>query len=489
MPNNVPGNVPINVPGKAPCNAQRKMPGLAQGLHGLNMTDEPCPIQAMHHSIHSVMAVNAAWRDPLGLLLASTGEGVFGVDLDGLCVFINPAGARMIGLAPQQVMGLNMHALTHHSHGDGTHYPMADCPIYNAFRHGQPCRISSEVFWCADGSSFPVEYSSYPVFDQGQVRGAVVTFVDITERKQAEEALHHAKNELEQRVAERTQALETALQQLRELAAWSEAVREDERTRIAREVHDELGSLLVALKMDVGWLDKRLSEQELWAAYEAQSTLNTPARDSRQGKTQGKAQEKMREKCQNMGRLIENAVVNVGRIITDLRPSILDHQGLWDALAWQAQEFVQSAEQELKWCMEVNAQRVLPEPMAMAVFRIFQEMLSNVGRHARARTVDVDIVEREGWLHLSVEDDGCGADARVFESAQAYGIMGMRERARHFGGVIDIDSQAGRGTRMRLSMPMPAAEPESVPVPVSAPEPAPVNVQVPEPVPPNQAAP
>ena len=389
-------------------------------------------------TVNGVLGVTEAWRDPLGLMLASTGEGVFGVDLDGLCVFINPAGARMIGLEPEQVLGQNMHVLTHHSHGDGAHYPMDDCPIYNAFRQGQPCRIDSEVFWRADGSSFPVEYSSYPVFDQGQVRGAVVTFVDITERKQAEHALHQAKNQLEQRVAERTQALQTALQQLRELAAWSEAVREEERTRIAREVHDELGSLLVALKMDVGWLDKRLSEQAQRAAEEAQSM-----------------REKMRGKCQNMSRLIESAVVNVGRIITDLRPSILDHQGLWDALAWQAQEFVQSAEQELKWCMDVNVQRVLPEPMAMAVFRIFQEMLSNVGRHARARTLDVDIVEREGWLHLSVDDDGCGAEARVFESAQAYGIMGMRERARHFGGVIDIDSQPGRGTRMRLSLPMP----------------------------------
>jgi PAS domain S-box-containing protein len=386
-----------------------------------------------------------AWRDPLGLMLASTGEGVFGVDLEGLCVFINPAGARMIGFEPQQVLGRNMHTLTHHSHGDGAHYPMDDCPIYNAFRQGKPCRIDSEVFWRQDGSSFPVEYSSYPVFDQGQVRGAVVTFVDITERKRAEDALHQAKNELEVRVAERTHALETALQQLRELAAWSEAVREEERTRIAREVHDELGSLLVALKMDVNWLDKRLSEQEQQAVEAAQTERN-------------QMREKMRSKCQNMSRQIESAVVNVGRIITDLRPSILDHQGLWGALEWQAQEFVQSAEQKLKWCMEVNERRELPEPMAMAVFRIFQEMLSNVGRHAQARMVDVDIVERAGWLHLSVEDDGCGALSQAFESAQAYGIMGMRERARHFGGVIDIDSAPGRGTRMRLSMPLTAQE-------------------------------
>ncbi len=391
-------------------------------------------------------AVSDAWRDPLGLMLASTGEGVFGVDLEGDCVFINPAGARMIGLEPQQVLGQNMHILTHHSHADGAHYPMDDCPIYNAFRQGQPCRIDSEVFWRQDGSSFPVEYSSYPVFDQGQVRGAVVTFVDITERKRAEDALHQAKNELEQRVAERTHALETALQQLRELAAWSEAVREEERTRIAREVHDELGSLLVALKMDVDWLDKRLSALAPDAPQGAQASPGLP-------------HDKMREKCRSMSRQIERAVVNVGRIITDLRPSILDHQGLWGALEWQAQEFVQSTEQQLQWRMEVNESLELPEPMAMAVFRIFQEMLSNVGRHARARTVDIDIALREGWLHLSVEDDGCGALPQAFESPQAYGIMGMRERARHFGGWIEVDSQPGRGTCMRLSMPLQPVRP------------------------------
>ena len=379
-----------------------------------------------------------AWRDPLGLMLASTGEGVFGVDLDGLCVFINPAGARMIGLEPAEVLGCNMHALTHHSHGDGSHYPQDDCPIYNAFRQGQPCRIDSEVFWRRDGSSFPVEYSSYPVFDQGQVRGAVVTFVDITDRKRAQEALHQAKNDLELRVTERTHDLETALQQLRELAARSDTVREEERTRIAREVHDELGSLLVALKMDVSWLDKRLSEQDQQSPHEAHDR-----------------REQMRSKCRNMGRLIENAVANVGRIITDLRPSILDHQGLWGALEWQAREFAQSGELALGWCFEVDERRALPEPMAMAVFRIFQEMLSNVGRHAQARSIDVEILEREGWLHLVVEDDGRGASPQAFESAQAWGVMGMRERARHFGGVIDIDSQPGRGTRMRLAMPLP----------------------------------
>jgi PAS domain S-box-containing protein len=268
-----------------------------------------------------------AWRDPLALLLASTGEGIYGVDLDGGCVFINPAGAQLIGYAPEELTGLNMHEITHHARPDGTPYPEQECPIFNAFRRGLPCRIDSEVFWRRDGSSFPVEYSSHPIVEDGQVRGAVVTFVDITERKRAADALQLAKDQLEERVGERTLALATALKQVRELAAWSETVREDERTRIAREVHDELGSLLVALKMDVNWMDKRLSEQ----------TQRSPeaAEDMRS---------RMRCKCQNMSRLIENAVDNVGRIITDLRPSILDHQGLCAALEWQAQEFVQSAE-------------------------------------------------------------------------------------------------------------------------------------------------
>ncbi|MBX3608964.1 MAG: PAS domain S-box protein [Hydrogenophaga sp.] len=382
----------------------------------------------------------AAWRDPLGLLLASTGEGVFGVDLDGLCVFINHAGARMIGYEPAELLGCNMHELTHHSHADGAAYPVEDCPIFNAFRQGEPCRIDTEVFWRRDGSAFPVEYSSHPIVDGGEVRGAVVTFIDITERRRAADALRAAKNELELRVRERTHALETALHQVRELAARTDAVREEERTRIAREVHDELGSLLVALKMDVNWMDKRLSEQAQRRPEDAEGM-----------------RERMRCKCQNMSHLIERAVDNVGRIITDLRPSILDHQGLWAALEWQAQEFVASAEMALDWRMDVDDAPEPPEALAIAVFRIFQEMLSNVGRHARARRLAVHIRHHAGLLQLSVQDDGVGAPPQAFESANAYGVMGMRERARHFGGDIRIHSSLGCGTHMELSIALSSA--------------------------------
>jgi PAS domain S-box-containing protein len=374
------------------------------------------------------------WQRQLELLLESTGEGIFGIDLEGHCTFINRAGARMLGWEAQEVLGRNMHELTHHSHADGQPYATRDCPIFNAFRRGLPCRIDSEVFWRRDRRSFPVEYSSYPLLDGKQVRGAVVTFVDITERRQAAEALQRANAELagandalESRVARRTHELSVALGQLRELAAYSEKVREDERTRIAREVHDELGSLLVALKMDVNWMDKRLGEQQQRSEYEAQLMRS-----------------RLQSKCRN----------KVGRIITDLRPSILDHQGLWAALEWQAHEFARSAELKLAWEMGDTEGVELPEPTAIAVFRIFQEMLSNVGRHARASGLAVQIRITGGQLHVVVQDNGCGAAQQAFEAPTAYGVMGMRERARHFGGDIAIHSELGQGARFCLQLPL-----------------------------------
>jgi len=370
-----------------------------------------------HHAL-----TEAPPADLLTLLLDSTGEGIFGIDLAGCCTFINRAGAQILGWRTEMVLGRNMHALVHHSHVDGRHYPECDCPIFNAFRRGLPCRIDDEVLWRADGSAFPAEYSSYPVIERGQVQGAVVTFVDITERKRAEELLRRSHEEMEGRVAERTQ-------ELRDLANHLETMREAERTRIAREIHDELGSLLVALKMDTQWLARRVAGE--------------PALVS---------------KCQGMGRLIDRAVDDVGRIITDLRPSILDHQGLWAALEWQAQEFIESS--ELDATLQAHVAAGVPPPeggLAIAVFRIFQEMLSNVARHAKARSVRMHIAvdnPPDPVLYIDVRDDGVGAAPAALADPQSFGVLGMRERAGHFGGKLTIDSAPGQGTRVRLVMPL-----------------------------------
>lgn len=335
----------------------------------------------------TAVAASGVWAEQLQLLLESTGEGIFGVDMLGHCTFVNRAAADMLGYPTDAVLRRNMHALIHHTHSDGRHYPEAECPIFNAFRQGLPCRIDREVLWRADGSAFSAEYSSHPILDGGVVQGAVVTIVDITERKRSEALLQQSHEQLERRVGERTTELTQALGALRELSAYSESVREEERTRIAREIHDELGSMLVALKMDVGWLDKRLHDRP-----------------------------ELRCKCQGMGRTIDTAVDNLGRIITDLRPSILDHQGLWAALEWQGQEFIETTELACDMRVHVVGQTKPPsgpegDRWAIAVFRIFQEMLSNIARHAQARAVRIRLYvdgPPQPVLHVEVRDDGVG---------------------------------------------------------------------------------
>jgi PAS domain S-box-containing protein len=131
------------------------------------------------------------------LLLESSGDGIYGIDVLGRCTFINRAGADLLGWPPEALLGREMHELAHHSYADGAPYAEADCPIAQAFRAGIPCRVSDEVFWRRDGRAFPVEYSSHPLVEGGEVRGAVVTFADITARKAAEAELRQAKDAAE----------------------------------------------------------------------------------------------------------------------------------------------------------------------------------------------------------------------------------------------------------------------------------------------------
>ena len=126
------------------------------------------------------------------LLLNSAGEGIYGLDLEGKTTFVNPAAARMIGWEVEELIGKPQHDILHHSKPDGSPYPRESCPIYSVFKDGSVSQVDSEVFWRRDGTSFPVEYASTPILDErGELAGAVVTFRDITERKQAEETIRH----------------------------------------------------------------------------------------------------------------------------------------------------------------------------------------------------------------------------------------------------------------------------------------------------------
>lgn len=379
------------------------------------------------------IAAHPLWRNQLELLLASTGEGVYGVDMDGRCVFINRAGAETLGYSPAQLLGRNMHEVMHHTRPDGAHYPAECCPIFNAFREGRPCRIDDDLLWRADGTSFCAEYSSYPIVDQGVITGAVVTFVDVSERKRAQDMLKRAHDELELRVAERTQELTETLAELarshdrlRQLSVHLQTVRDEERTRIAREIHDELGSVLVALKMDVGWLQRKLDDRQ-----------------------------DLRTKTESMSKLIDTAVVEVQRIITDLRPSILDHQGLWAAMEWHAQEFLQATGLRGKLEFDVAPDAPTPDPaLATAAYRIFQEILNNVSRHANATAVQMRVTADNKALVIKARDNGCGITLEQLRHPKSHGVLGISERARHFGGKIEIGPAHDGGTRVRVWLPL-----------------------------------
>ncbi|MDV2503852.1 MAG: PAS domain S-box protein [bacterium] len=128
------------------------------------------------------------------LILNSAGEGIYGLDLEGRTTFCNPAAARMIGWEIRELIGKPQHDILHHSKPDGAHYPKEECPIYAAFKDGSVHHVTDEVFWRKDGTSFPVEYVSTPIRDErGELTGAVVVFRDITERKEAEEAVRKTK--------------------------------------------------------------------------------------------------------------------------------------------------------------------------------------------------------------------------------------------------------------------------------------------------------
>src|SRR5258708_3436123 len=160
-------------------------------VHGVDVTDTVRAREALRESEHYLRAA-----------IDSSAGGFYGVDCEGVTTVCNTSFARMLGFArTEDAVGRKLHDVIHHSHPDGTHYPKEDCPINQAARTGRPAHVEDELFFRLDGSSFPVEYWSYPIVRDGKVRGAVTTFVDITERKRAAEELRLSAIERERLLA------------------------------------------------------------------------------------------------------------------------------------------------------------------------------------------------------------------------------------------------------------------------------------------------
>jgi len=237
---------------------------------------------------------------------------------------------------------------------------------------------------------------------------------DITERKGAEERIR------------------ATSEQLRALSGRLQSAREEEGTRIAREIHDELGSMLTGLK---------------WDLEEITRILSTPIDQSQL--------EALREKLRALIKLTDMSVSALRRIASELRPSVLDDLGLAAAIEWQAQQF-QARTGIICDCSLESIE--LSAEQSTAVFRIFQEALTNVLRHAQATRVDIKIKKEKSDFVLSVSDNGKGITDGEKSEQHSLGILGMRERAHLIGGDVSITSAEGQGTVVTLRVPIPGRE-------------------------------
>ena len=243
----------------------------------------------------------------------------------------------------------------------------------------------------------------------GEIVGVIVTVLDVTELKRSQDGLRRSNL------------------RLRELSEHLESVREAERTRIAREIHDELAGTLTGIKMDL-----------------------SSARD-----LDDDIPNELREKLSRSVRLVDNAVQTTRRIINDLRPSLLDNLGVWAAIDWLTTEL--SKRVDLPCEIEIEeaaAETELPPAMSTALFRIVQESLSNVGRHAEATSVRVRAYRNATYVVVEIVDNGRGLNETDLSKVGHWGVMGMHERAMSHGGEVHISSVPGAGTTVRIVMPL-----------------------------------
>jgi len=218
--------------------------------------------------------------------------------------------------------------------------------------------------------------------------------------------------------------LQRTTEMLRRLTARSEEIRESERARIAREIHDELGQALTVLKMDLTWL------QNQW-------TSTSPAVEKR---------------ARSMDESLDSLLSIVRRITSEIRPPLLD-LGLIPAIEWQFEQFQQRS--GIRTCVRIQPTEIeLNKRAATAVFRVIQEALTNVARHAGANKVDFSMDLCDGELQLSIGDNGRGITRKEVESLSSFGLTGMRERIHHIGGLLEIGQMTTGGTRVSVRLPI-----------------------------------
>lgn len=258
-----------------------------------------------------------------------------------------------------------------------------------------------------DGTDLLFEVNALEILFNGK-RVYMGSFNDITEQEKA-------KDDLEQ----------TNIQ-LRELASHLQNIREEERASMAREIHDELGQQLTAIKMDISWLNKKLSPTD----------------------------ETHKQKIKDLFGLIDNTIQTVRRISSELRPAVLDDLGLAEAIRWQIAEFKKRSGIPVNFSSNVDEQK-FPADITTGIFRIFQESLTNIARHAEATLVICELKKLSGYLILKITDNGIGFDIHQKSKRKTLGLLGIKERIAMLNGKYQIVSEIKTGTSVSVKIPLP----------------------------------
>ncbi len=264
------------------------------------------------------------------------------------------------------------------------------------------------VFRRKDGRDIVCTVSASTIEQKTKDNRIVLVYEDITERKQAEKELKNSR------------------EQLRFLSAYLHSAIEQERKFIAREMHDELGQLFTVLNIDLAWLLRKIR------------TNHKP----------------LRMKIQSMKEMVESGIKTIQKVSTELRPGLLDHLGLTAAIEWHTKEILK--DKGIKYTLELNTpdELFIDRDISTSIFRIYQEALTNIIRHSCATLVNISMKKETGNIVLEVSDNGKGITKEQIENAKSYGLTGIRERVYLLGGTLKIAGKPGRGTTLKVKIPL-----------------------------------
>jgi PAS domain S-box-containing protein len=338
-------------------------------------------------------------------IVDTANEGIWTIDAGQRTTYVNQRMADMLGYRAEEILGRDFRDFVEPESWEDTKRNVDQRRAGVAEQYDfRLCR--------KDGSDLWVLVSSSPIKDRnGNYMGSLAMVSDITQRKLAEVKLRESG------------------EQLRALTARLESVRENERTHIAREIHDVLGQYLTSFKIDLSWLSRRLSQLDNKSLHSLLS-----------GRVKG------------MVDLVDETIVTIQNISSELRPGVLDSLGLGAAIEWQANEFQKRTEILCRCQLPDDAIDLTPD-RSTALFRIFQEILTNVARHSGATEVEVILsCDSEGVL-LTVRDNGRGVTESELTDFGSLGLLGMRERAALLGGEVSISGKPGEGTEVVARIP------------------------------------